>query len=117
MNKRFDHFMQLAAFWDIKTADKNVKPYHAMLFINLLLKWQAQKNNPVIHITSSEMMDASILGSRTTYFRAMRELQQWGYISKYRKGINGAVVVMKFLQCPAGDRVVSKIPRTIGSGR
>ena len=82
-----------------------------MLYINLLLKWQEQEHNPVLHITSYEMCNESNLGSRSNYFRYMRELLEWGYISGYRKGTNGAIVEMKFLYNPADVQIVP-LPRT-----
>ncbi|WP_343693998.1 hypothetical protein [Chitinophaga sp.] len=88
-------------------ADKNIKSHHVVLYLNLLLRWQAQEGNPVLHIKSTHMMVESNLGSRRTYFRYMRELHEWGYISDYRKWNNGAIVEMKFLQDPADGQIVS----------
>jgi len=111
MNTHFNLDIQLPAFWQLQKADKNIKSHHVTLYISLLLKWQKQENNPVILIKSYEMMDESNLGSRTTYYRSMKELLKWGYISGYRKVINGAIVEMKFLHFPT-DRQVVSLPRT-----
>lgn len=107
MNNHFNLHIQLPAFWKIRLADKKIKPHHVILYLNLLLKWQKQVDNPVLHIKSYEMMDESNLGSRSTYFRYMRELLEWGYISGYRKGTNGAIVEMKFLHFPVDEQIVS----------
>ncbi len=37
----------------------------------------------------------------------MREFHEWGYISGYKKMINGSNVVMKLLQEPTDDSIVS----------
>lgn len=95
-------------------ADRNIRSHHVVLYLNLLLRWQAQEGNPVLYIKSYDMMIESNLGSRRTYFRYMRELLAWGYISAYRKGTNGAIVEMKFLQDPACGHIVS-LPRTKSS--
>ncbi|WP_177318597.1 hypothetical protein [Chitinophaga sancti] len=52
-------------------------------------------------------MDAFNSGSRKMYFRYMREFHEWGYISGYKKMINGSNVVMKLLQEPTDDSIVS----------
>ncbi|WP_143709159.1 hypothetical protein [[Flexibacter] sp. ATCC 35208] len=91
----------------IKPAGKNVKPHHVALYLNLVLMWQEQLDNPVILVKLQELMDASNIGSRKAYFRYMKELHEWGYISGYKKVINGANVVMKFLQEPTDDSIVS----------
>ncbi|WPQ60690.1 hypothetical protein SIO70_20265 [Chitinophaga sancti] len=107
MNTYFNLYIQLPAFWKLRMADKNIKPHHVILYLNLLLKWHEQHDNPVLHIKSYEMMDETNLGSRRTYFRYMRELLEWGYINGYRKGTNGAIVEMKFLHLPADEQIVS----------
>lgn len=114
MNNHFNLEIQLSAFWEIRMADKNIKSHHAMLYINLLLKWRKQNNNPVLHITSTEMCYEANLGNRSNYFRYMRELFEWGYLRSYRKGTNGATVEMKFLYDPVGLHIVS-LPRTKSS--
>lgn len=114
MENHLNLFIQLPAFWKIKMADRNIKSHHVVLYLNLLLRWQAQAGNPVLNIKSSDMMAESNLGSRSTYFRYMRELHEWGYINDYRKWSNGAIVEMKFLQDPADGQIVSQ-PRTKSS--
>lgn len=107
MSTRFNLQIQLNAFWTIRMADKNIKPHHVTLYINLLLKWQQQENNPELHIKSADMLYESNLGSRSLYFRYMRELQEGGYINAYRKGRHGAIVEMKILRNPADEQIVS----------
>ncbi|SFW57970.1 hypothetical protein SAMN05661012_02732 [Chitinophaga sancti] len=71
------------------------------------MKWHEQLDNPVILVKLHELMDAFNSGSRKMYFRYMREFHEWGYISGYKKMINGSNVVMKLLQEPTDDSIVS----------
>lgn len=48
-------------------ADRKIKPHHVTLYINLLLKWQQQENNPLLHIKAADMLYESTLGSRRLY--------------------------------------------------
>lgn len=101
MKTHFNLQIQLPAFWKIRMADKNIKPHHVTLYINLLMIWEQQKDNPVLQIKAIDILRESNLGSRNLYFRYMRDLLKGGYIKGYRRGINGAIVEMKFLHDPA----------------
>lgn len=87
---------QYTAFETKRIADQNIKPHHVSLYHCLLAKWHRQRNNPVIRVSAREMMPMAKIGSLKTYYRTLKDLFLWGYLSGYEKAYKYSNVTMTF---------------------
>ena len=86
---RINGFEQLRSFysWVMNNADKHVRPAHVSLYVFLL-----NQNNRVNWVEWFKCpfdlaMQGAVIGSRSTYYKCLDDLEAWGLI-KYQRGIN-----------------------------
>lgn len=86
---RINGFELISAFFSFafSNQDKNIRPYHISLYVflwnqNNRLKWVEWFKCPL----DLGMMGSGI-NSKHTYYKALKELHEWGLI-KYKKGVN-----------------------------
>ncbi|WP_223151079.1 hypothetical protein [Flavobacterium sp. GP15] len=70
----------LTTLFDRLIEDKNIHPTHISLYFSLFQYWNINCFQNPISITREEMMLSSKIGSRATYHKCMRELNDKGYI-------------------------------------
>ena len=62
------------------TVDNRVGPVHLCMFV-ALLQCREGSDMEKFFITRGELMRLARIQGRTTYFKVMKELAEWGYIS------------------------------------
>ncbi|WP_432222950.1 hypothetical protein ACRASX_07535 [Flavobacterium sp. TMP13] len=77
----------LSRLFDRFTEDRTMKPTHISLYFSLFQYWNINRFQNPITITREEIMLVSKIGSRATYHKCMRELNDKGYI-KYEPTFN-----------------------------
>lgn len=89
MEYRINGFEQLRAFygWVMNNADKQVRPSHVSIYVFLL-----NQNNRVNWVEWFKCpfdlaMQGAVIGSRSTYYKCLDDLDKWGLI-KYQRGVN-----------------------------
>lgn len=86
---RINGFQQLECFyaWTYNNADKQVKPQHISLYMFLFM--ENNRRNWVEHftITYEDAMQASGIGSKSTFYNTLHDLADWGLIA-YVPGVN-----------------------------
>ncbi len=60
--------------------DNRLNPSHISLYMALFQIWNNYRFKTTFYINRGEVMDLSKLGSKTTYFRSIKELSHWKYI-------------------------------------
>lgn len=77
----------LTGLFDRLIEDQTIHPTHISLYFSLFQCWNINRFKNPISITREEMMVISKIGSRATYHKCMRELNDKGYI-KYQPTFN-----------------------------
>ena len=100
---RINGFEQIKAFysWVFDNQDKNIKPQHISLYLFLL-----NQNNRANWIEWFKCpydlaMTGSSIGSKSTYYNCLQDLQEWKII-KYKPGVNNwkaPVIKLEVLKC------------------
>ena len=70
----------LTSLFDRLIEDQTIHPTHISLYFSLFQYWNINRFQNPISITREEMMLSSKIGSRATYHKCMRELNDKGYI-------------------------------------
>ena len=60
--------------------DRRLNPSHVSLYMALFKLWNSNRFVEVFYIFRDEVMQCSKIGSKTTYHRCMRDLNNWNYI-------------------------------------
>ena len=60
--------------------DNRLNPSHVSLYMALFKLWNSNRFVEVFYIHRDEVMQFSKIGSKTTYHRCIRELNNWNYI-------------------------------------
>lgn len=63
--------------------DERLGAVHISLYMALYQEWNSSRFAAKFYINRHGLMLASKIGSRTTYHKCLRELEQWGYIRYY----------------------------------
>ena len=100
---RINGFNQIKAFysWCFDNQDKQIKPQHISLYLFLL-----NQNNRANWIEWFKCpydlaMTGSCIGSKKTYYKCLKELQEWELI-EYTKGVNdwkAPLIKLEVLKC------------------
>ena len=61
---------------------------HVSLYYALFNLWNKSMFKPVIYISRQFVMKKSKIGSRTTYYKCMQDLEEWKFL-KYHPALNG----------------------------
>lgn len=91
-----NYIKHLTGFFDKIILDPNLNPTHISLYIALFQFWNINRFKNPISITRDEVMHISKIGSKATYHKCMKELNEKKYI-KYMPSFNpfkGSMVVL-----------------------
>jgi hypothetical protein len=83
-------------FYNVIAEDGRIGPVHISVYMALLHLWMRQGYKNPIHIFSREVMPLAKISGIATYYRALKELNKYGYIkyiSTYDR-ILGSLVYM-----------------------
>jgi hypothetical protein len=89
MEYRINGFEQIEAFytWVFNNADKQVRPQHISLYMFLLMQNNRKRWIEWFTLPYEDAMECSGIGSRSTYYKTLHQLNDWGLI-KYVAGVN-----------------------------
>lgn len=112
MSYRINGFEQLKQFysWVFNNADKDVKPYHVSLYVFLL-----NQNNRANWVEWFKCpydlgMQGALIGSRSTYYKAIHDLEDWGLIH-YRAGINSLKApIISLVKLSKNEQLPEQVP-------
>ena len=78
--EQINYIKHLNGVLELFSKDNRLNPSHISLYMALFQIWNNYRFKPSFYINRSEVMDLSKLGSKTTYFRSIKELSHWKYI-------------------------------------
>lgn len=85
---RINFFQQLKAFYEqVWHGDKEFTPYHVSLYFFLVNQNNRNEWAKWFKVSFDLGMKGSCIGSKTTYYKALKNLCEWGYI-EYTEGAN-----------------------------
>ncbi len=69
-------------FWFLNAIreDNRISPVHISLFIAVVQQWNKNNWQNPVGILTRELMQLSKISGRATYYRALKELHEYGYI-------------------------------------
>jgi len=74
-------------FLKIIAEDNRLGPPHISLFVAIIGEWSKNNYPNPLTILTNNLMSLSKISCRTTYYRCLKELNQYGYI-KYKPSHN-----------------------------
>ena len=75
-----NYIRHLTGFFERAAKDFHLNPTHISLYISIFQLWNLNRFKSPLSVSRSELMALSKVGSKTTYHKCMKELQQFGYI-------------------------------------
>ena len=60
--------------------DNRLNPTHINLYMALFQKWNSNRFAGEFCVNRGELMQASKIGSKSTYHRCVKDLDAWGYL-------------------------------------
>jgi hypothetical protein len=77
----------LRTFLEKAMHDKRLAPYHISVYVGIFQQWVGQRFKNPMTVVRNDLMSLSKLNGKATYYRALRELHEFGYI-EYFPGSN-----------------------------
>ena len=71
----------LTAFFNKSMHDNRLFPTHISLYVTLFQHWNHNKFNNPLGVVREEIMQQSKIGSKATYHKCMRDLQEFQYLT------------------------------------
>ncbi len=89
---------QLIGFLIKASSDPRLGPHHLALYIALFQQWCMNHGENPIEVTLAQLRDLAKIG-RTSYYKSMRELEEYGYIQYVRSSspVLGSLVYLEQL--------------------
>lgn len=81
-----NYIKHLTGFFERTESDTRMTAYHISLYMALFQLWNLSRFRNPFPISREELMQLSRMGSKNTYARCIKELDQWGYISYFPSG-------------------------------
>jgi len=75
-----NYIKHLSGFFDKVSKDDQLNPTHISLYVSLFQFWNACRFHNPISISRNEVMKVSKIGSKATYHKCIRELNDRGYL-------------------------------------
>ncbi len=75
-----NYIKHLSGFFDRLSGDDRMGAYHISLYMALFLCWNRSRFRTPFPVDREELMQLSRIGSKNTYARCMKQLNDWGYI-------------------------------------
>lgn len=82
-----NYIRHLRGFFDHLETDANITSQHISLYMALFSLWNLNRFRDQFEINRQDVMAMARIGSKTTYSKCMKELNDWGYI-RYSPGAN-----------------------------
>ncbi|WP_303919451.1 hypothetical protein [Draconibacterium sediminis] len=82
-----NYIRHLRGFFDHLEQDANISSQHISLYMALFNLWNLNRFREQFEINRQDVMAMARIGSKTTYSKCMKELNDWGYI-RYSPGAN-----------------------------
>jgi hypothetical protein len=73
----------LRAFLEKATHDARLGPCHISLYLGIFQQWAAQHFPSPMPVLKEELMKLSKLSGRSTYYKVIRDLHEFGYIQYF----------------------------------
>jgi hypothetical protein len=73
----------LRAFFEKAMTDARLGPGHISLYVGIFQQWAAQRFPSSMPVLKEELMKFSKLNGRSTYYKIIRELHEFGYIQYF----------------------------------
>lgn len=80
-----NYIRQLNAFFDHVRHDTRLTSFHVALYMALFHYWNVNRFISPISVPREDLMKLSAMGSKNTYLKSLRQLEDFGYI-KYQPG-------------------------------
>ncbi|MDT0642190.1 hypothetical protein RM553_05025 [Zunongwangia sp. F363] len=78
-----NYIRQLNAAFELFYSDDRLNPNHISLYMALFQEWNSSRFADTFFINRREMMNAAKIGSKTSYHRCVRDLDQWKYLAYF----------------------------------
>jgi hypothetical protein len=103
--------------YEVFANDSRLNPTHISLYMALFQCWNRNYFNEEFHIYRDEIMLLSKIGSKTTYYRCLKDLNRWKYIiyQPSHSLFTGCLIKMTIFWTGAGPALVNSCP-TFGTG-
>ncbi|QIA09137.1 hypothetical protein [Draconibacterium halophilum] len=82
-----NYIRQLRGFFEHLEEDANMTSQHISLYMALFNLWNLNRFREQFEINRLDVMAMARIGSKSTYSKCMKELNDWGYI-RYSPGAN-----------------------------
>nr|WP_319512003.1 hypothetical protein [uncultured Draconibacterium sp.] len=82
-----NYIRHLRGFFDHLEQDANITAQHISLYMALFNLWNLNRFREQFEINRLDVMAMARIGSKSTYSKCMKELDDWGYI-RYSPGAN-----------------------------
>ncbi len=75
-----NYIKQLNAVYQLIVKDSRMNPTHVSLYMALFQLWNITRFAEVFYVNRQEVMQLSKIGSKSTYHRCLKDLNNWNYI-------------------------------------
>jgi hypothetical protein len=75
-----NYILLMSLFYELVVADNRLSAFHVSMYLGLFQLWNKNRFSNPIEITRKELMLLSRIGSTHTYYKTLKDLNQWGYI-------------------------------------
>ena len=82
-----NYIRHLRGFFEHLEQDANITSQHISLYMTLFNLWNLNRFREQFEINRQDVMAMARIGSKSTYSKCMKELDDWGYI-RYSPGAN-----------------------------
>lgn len=103
-----NYILQQIFFYQHIEKDPRIKPLHISLYMALFQVWNARHFPPSFIVARTRLMQKSKIGSKATFAKTMRELNELGYIS-YTPPMK--TVVVHELNCCSPESETGLVPK------
>jgi len=80
-DKKFQYFTHVSYFFELVNIDIRLNSHHICIYIVLLHFWNKNRFVSPLMISKEDMLHYTKFGSTHTYYRCIKELHTWGYIT------------------------------------
>ncbi len=78
-------FTQFFAFYEVVAIDTRLKHFHISLYMTILLFWNKNRSSEYVLLQRENTLIYCKIGSLHTYYSALQNLHEWGYIEYFSK--------------------------------
>ena len=71
---------ELVWFLEATREDNRISPVHISLFMAIVQQWSKNDFHNPVFVSANELMYLSKISGRATYYKSLKELNEYGYI-------------------------------------